>query len=184
MRGLDPVYAATSRENLVSYNRGEKAALFKALFLTIPEFRQRIRIFSPRTSLRALIKSYEGRKEEAYPCRGGLDAFFVDSRGGDTYPCGYRGNENMGKFWSLKIGNINRKGACRLCDWECFRDPSEMFGPILHARTSPLGLLKKLLKDPEYLTVWREDLSYYMACNLFDGRRPPDYGKLAKFGKS
>ncbi len=181
--GLDPVYAATSLENIVSYNRREKAALFKALFLTIPEFRQRIRIFSPRTSLRALIKSYNGGNEDAYPCRGGLDAFFVDSRGGDTYPCGYRGNENMGKFWSLKLRSGNGKEGCRLCDWECFRDPSELFGPLLQARSSPVGLLKKLMSDPEYLAVWREDLSYYRACNLFDGRRPPDYGKLAGFAR-
>ena len=181
--GLDPVYAATSREDLVSYNTAEKAALFKALFLTIPEFRHRIRIFSPRTSLRALFRSYSGKGDEAYPCRGGLDAFFVDSCGGDTYPCGYRGNENMGKFWSLDIQNQNGKAECRRCDWECFRDPSELFGPLLQARLSPISLLKKLLRDPEYFSIWREDLSYYRACNLFDGRCSPDYDKMARFAR-
>jgi len=179
--GLDPVYAATSRENLVSYNTTEKAALFKALFLTIPEFRHRIRIFSPRTSLRALFRSYSGKEEEAYPCRGGLDAFFVDSCGGDTYPCGYRGSENMGKFWLLDIRNQNGKAGCRRCDWECFRDPSELFGPLLQARSSPISLIRKLLRDPEYFSIWKEDLSYYRACNLFDGRCSPDYDKLARF---
>ncbi len=179
--GLDPVYAATSRENLVRYNSREKAALYRALFLTIPEFRHRLRIFSPRTSLRALFRSYAGGEEEAYPCRGGLDAFFVDSTGGNTYPCGYRGGENMGKFWSLEPGKQNGKEGCRLCDWECFRDPSELFGPLLQIKSSPFSLLKKLFGDHEYFGIWREDLSYYRACHLFDGRRPPDYKKLARF---
>jgi MoaA/NifB/PqqE/SkfB family radical SAM enzyme len=181
--GLEPVYAATSKEDLVRYTAQEKAVLFKALFNTIPEFRHRIRIFSPRISLRALFKYYSGSVEEAYPCRGGLDAFFVDSNGGDLYPCGYRGNENLGKLQALDPGRLNGNGGCRLCDWECFRDPSELFGPLLQARSSPLALLRKLGKDREYLGIWREDLAYYRACNLFDGRRPPDYTRLARFQK-
>jgi hypothetical protein len=152
--------------------------------MTIPEFRHKIRIFSPRTSLRALFRSYLGNGDESYPCRGGLDAFFVDSSGGDVYPCGYRGNENMGKLWSLELGKANGKNGCRLCDWECFRDPSELFGPLLQARSSPLSLFRKLRRDPEYYKVWSEDLSYYSACDLFDGRRPPNYEKLARFAVS
>ncbi|MFO7970933.1 MAG: radical SAM protein [Desulfobacterales bacterium] len=178
---LSAVYAATSREDLVSYNKIEKAVLFKTLFLTIPEFRHRIRIFSPLTSLRALFKSYSEEGYDAYPCRGGIDAFFVDSREGNTYPCGYRGNENLGQFWALDPKRFDAKKSCRLCDWECFRDPSELFGPLLQARSSPFGLLRKIIKDPEYVAVWTSDLSYYRACDLFDGRCPPKYWKLAKF---
>lgn len=179
--GLEPVYAATSEEDLVKYNGMEKAVLFEALYRTIPEFRHRIRIFSPRTSLRALFKAYAGDGADPYPCRGGLDAFFVDSSGGDVYPCGYRGSENMGKLWDLDPRGLKTAADCRLCDWECFRDPSELFGPLLQARSAPLSLIKKLLKDPGYFSVWKEDLAYYRACNLFDGRRSPDYKTLAKF---
>jgi MoaA/NifB/PqqE/SkfB family radical SAM enzyme len=181
---LSAVYAATSREDLVRYNKIEKAVLFKAMFLTIPEFRHRIRIFSPLTSLRALFKSYSEENYDAYPCRGGIDAFFVDSREGNTYPCGYRGNENLGKFWVIDLKRFDAKKSCRLCDWECFRDPSELFGPLLQARSSPFGLLHKIIKEPEYFAVWWKDLSYYRACDLFDGRRPPRYWRLAKFASN
>jgi len=179
--GLDPVYTATSTEDLVRYNAVEKAILFEALFRTIPEFRHRLRIFSPRTSLRALFRSYAGKSDEPYPCRGGLDAFFVDSRGGDTYPCGYRGGENLGKLWMLDTGRQNGMAACRLCDWECFRDPSELFGPLLQARSSPIELIKKFRRDPEYFSIWRQDLLYYRACDFFDGRQPPNYRKISRF---
>jgi hypothetical protein len=97
-----------------------------------------------------------------------------------TYPCGYRGNENLGKFWAIDPKRFDAKKSCRLCDWECFRDPSELFGPLLQ-RSSPFGLLHKIIKEPEYFAVWWKDLSYYRACDLFDGRRPPKYWKLVKF---
>jgi len=181
--GLSPVYAATSPEDIVRFSDLEKAGLFRALFQTIPEFRDRLRIFSPRTSLRALYRTYRGIDRDAYPCRGGIDAFFVDSRDGNTYPCGYRGLENMGRFWNLDTRRINRNGGCTQCDWECFRDPSELFGPLLEARSAPLKLLRRIRRDPGYLKLWREDLAYYMACDLFDGRRPPDERKLARFSK-
>jgi hypothetical protein len=182
--GLSPVYAATSPEDIVRFNDLEKAGLFSALFRTIPEYRGRLRIFSPRTSLRALYRAYCGMESEAYPCRGGLDAFFVDSRDGNTYPCGYRGGENLGRFWELDVGRTRGNEDCRLCDWECFRDPSELFGPLLQARRAPLALLRRLRRDQGYAALWLEDLGYYLACDLFDGRRPPDYRKLERFSKA
>ena len=182
--GLSPVYAASSSEEIVRYGDLEKAGLFRALFRTVPEHRGRIRIFSPRTSLRALYRACRGLDPEPYPCRGGLDAFFVDSRDGNTYPCGYRGSESMGRFQDLDVRRLNQDARCTRCDWECFRDPSELFGPILQARSTPLALLGRLRRDPGYAALWREDLTYYLACDLFDGRKPPDYRRLSRFSRS
>lgn len=182
--GLSPVYAATSPDGIVRFTRPEKAEIFRALFRTIPEFRDRLRIFSPRTSLRALVLAYSGEEDESYPCRGGLDAFFVDSRDGNTYPCGYRGLENMGRFWDLDLSRLKGKAFCRQCDWECFRDPSELFGPLLQARHAPLEFLKRMRRRPEATALWREDLAYYRACDLFHGRHPPDRRRLERFSET
>jgi len=182
--GLSPVYGATSSEDIVRFNDAEKAELFRALFRVIPEFRSRLRIFSPRISLRGLYRAYGREPDEPYPCRGGLDYFFVDSKSGNTFPCGFRGEENLGRFWDFETRRTNGKGGCTLCDWECFRDPSELFGPLLQALHSPLRLLNRIRRDPGYAAVWIRDLDYYLACDLFDGRRPPDYPKLARFGKT
>lgn len=73
---------------------------------------------------------------------------------------------------------------CRKCDWECFRDPSEMFGPLLDFFSRPVRLLRRLTANPGALGTWFEDLQYYRACNLFDGRRPPDTQKLARFSST
>lgn len=183
---LSAVYAATADDRVVKFDGREKALLFRALMDTIPEFRSKIRIFSPRASLYALCEQYDARENAngdcgAYPCRGGIDFFFVDSRDGNTYPCGYRGHDNMGRFWDLDIDEIDRKPFCMACDWECFRDPSELFGPLFDVVRQPAALLKKTVGDPAYFKIWMEDLRYYRACDLFDGRRPPDYRKLARF---
>jgi len=50
------------------------AALFRALIDTIAEFRHRIRIFSPRSSLHALVQQYGGGLEFAYPRRDGVES--------------------------------------------------------------------------------------------------------------
>jgi hypothetical protein len=117
-----------------------------------------------------------------YPCRGGIDFFFIDSKDGNTYPCGYRGHENMGKYWDLDKTPINKSFDCRQCDWECFRDPSELFGPILQGFSRPFSLLKKYRWDPRFFHLWLEDTKYYKATDFFDGRQPPDYGRLRRFG--
>jgi len=178
---LAPVYAATAEDALVNFNRWEKALLLKALFETAVKFRSKIRIFSPRTSLSALYRYYGEESKGAYPCRGGLDYFFIDCQDGDVYPCGYRGRENLGKYWDLDEKKFNFQAVCRQCDWECFRDPSELFGPILQALADPLCLIKRLKKDKRYLGLWIDDLRYYRACDFFHGRKPPDYKKLSRF---
>lgn len=181
---LAPVYAANSPDRVVLFSRQEKAVLFKAAANTIPEFRSQIRVFSPQSSLYALYRQYRGAakpEDVSYPCRGGIDFFFVDCKDGNTYPCGFRGTESFGKIWAMDANKHADKAYCRLCDWECFRDPSELFGPILEGLASPVGLLKRFRNDRTYYRLWREDLRYYRACRLFDGRKPPEMALLAPF---
>ena len=178
---LSPVYAATSDDLMVMFDAAERVALFQALLETIPEFRSQIRIFSPLTSLYALNRQYKQGPEGAYPCRGGIDFLFVNASDGDTYPCGYRGHENLGKFWSLNPRRLNTKHECYQCDWECFRDPSELFGPILDGVSKPVTLIRKFRNDEAYFRLWLNDLLYYRACRFFDGRRPPDMARLKRF---
>ena len=78
--GLNPVYRATSEEDIVCYNPVEKATVFRALADTIPEFRGEVRVFSPLSSLVALARQYELAAESPYACRGGVDYFFVTAR--------------------------------------------------------------------------------------------------------
>lgn len=181
--GLSPVYAATSTEHLVRFSKDEKSAMFKALLDTVPEFRSRIRVFSPRSSIYALSRYYETGTQSIHPCRGGIDFFFIDSKDGDTYPCGYRGLENLGKYWDPGWHSARNQSPCRRCDWECFRDPSELFGPLLHAFSNPLTLAARVRKDPMFYRLWFEDLKYYQACDLFNGRRAPDSRRLRAFRK-
>ena len=178
---LSSVYTATSRDLVVNFSDGEREKLFQALMDTVPEYRDQIRIFTPLSSLYALVKQYQGVHTSNYPCRGGIDFFFIDSKDGNTYPCGFRGNESFGKYEDLDLDKIDRKAVCHKCDWECFRDPSALFGPFLEGAMSPVQLYRKFYKDREYFALWREDLKYYEACQLFNGRQAPDYLSLAKF---
>jgi MoaA/NifB/PqqE/SkfB family radical SAM enzyme len=179
--GLTPVYAATSADYVVRFTKKEKSYLFKALMEIIPEFRHKTRIFSPLSSLYALYMQHSGNDSFPYPCFGGIDYFFIDSKNGDTYPCGYRGADNLGKFWDKKWLNGNHSVSCHKCDWECFRDPSEMLGPLLHFFKGPSSLIRRFRDNREYMKMWLDDIRYYFACSFFDGRKPPNYSKLKKF---
>lgn len=180
---LNAVYAATSTDRIVRFSNAEKSALFKALFETIPEFRSQMRIFSPRSSLYALYKDYiNGTAAESYACRGGIDFFFLDSKDGHLYPCGYRGQDDLGAIWNLKLDALDNEPFCRQCDWECFRDPSELFGPLIEGIANPGKLIGQWRRDKTGLRVWLKDMKYYHACDLFNGRVPPNYRKLQKFG--
>ena len=179
--GLDAVYGATSESPVVQFSSDEKALVFKALLDTIPEYRDKIRIFSPRVSLYSLIRRYTVGEEYCYPCRGGSDFFFIDAMDGNTYPCGYRGKDNLGKFWKLDIEKIDKVPSCRKCDWECFIDPSELLGPFLSLATKPLAFFERAVRDGDYFKLWLQDIRYFSACNFFDGRIPPDYKKLTAF---
>jgi MoaA/NifB/PqqE/SkfB family radical SAM enzyme len=177
--GLDAVYTASSKDRVVRFTDAEKHELYKALYLTIPEFRDIIRIFTPRTSLYSLMAETSdsmAKKNTGYPCRGGVDFFFIDAAGGRTYPCGYRGKDDLGPFPDLdiqSIGNqsIGHKAHCRECHWECFRDPSELAGPFLNLFSNPFGVAARFMKNGTYLRLWLEDLAYYRRCGWFDGRK-------------
>jgi MoaA/NifB/PqqE/SkfB family radical SAM enzyme len=180
--GLKAVYAATAVEDVVRFAADEKAMLYKALLDTIPRHRGRLRIFTPLSALHMLQQSHAGVPgSEPIGCRGGVDFFFIDAQAGDTYPCGYRGNENLGKFWDLDLSTPRPGGDCRRCDWECFRDPSELCAPFLQVLRAPARLLGKIRGDERYRRLWIEDLRYYHACELFDGRRPPRLERLRRF---
>jgi MoaA/NifB/PqqE/SkfB family radical SAM enzyme len=177
--GLSPVYAATATAPVINFSPMEKIAIFQALSETIPSYRSRIRIFTPRTSLHALIRQLSGQSDKAYPCRGGIDFFFIDAQTGHAYPCGYRGQTDMGDFEKLdRFDPFHENWDCRECDWECFRDPSELMGPFLGMRRRPFQTIHRLLSDRIYSRLWLEDLRYYHACNFFDGRKAPDWKRL------
>jgi MoaA/NifB/PqqE/SkfB family radical SAM enzyme len=177
---LAAVYAASAEADLVRFTPSEKITLFLALSDTIPEFRGRLRIFTPRCSLHALAGEAREGAGRSYPCRGGRDFFFVDSARGEIFPCGYRGGERLANFGGA-VGKAART-ECRKCDWECFRDPSELLGPAL-SLGSPGRLLERLLRDPGFFRLWQEDLRYYRACGYFNGRQAPDYRRLAPFAR-
>ncbi len=179
-QGLNAVYSATAVDDVVRFAADEKAMLYKALFDTIPRHRSRLRIFTPLSSIYMLHKSYmDGlRSANAYGCRGGIDFFFIDAVNADTFPCGYRGNENLGKFWNLDIGALNKGRDCHRCDWECFRDPSELCAPFLEVMHEPVKLFRKMSGDRVYRRLWLEDLRYFRHCDLFNGRCPPNTALL------
>jgi MoaA/NifB/PqqE/SkfB family radical SAM enzyme len=182
---LDAVYGATASTRIVQFSDQEKAALFQALLETIPRFRSEIRVFSPLTTLYSLVRHYQnGDRASAYGCRGGVDFFFVSAQDGNTYPCGYRGSENLGDFGDLDMRGRGPDATCTECDWECFRDPSELSGPLLEALNSPRRAWRRMREDPRFRSLWIDDLRYYRACELFDGRKPAGKGRLRAWAGS
>ncbi len=169
------VYTATSSENITSFTVEEKTALFSALADVIPEFRSKIRIFTPRSSLYSILCGLKGEKEK-FPCHGGVDYFFLDSHNGETYPCGFRGTESLGPFHTLTF--TENKTHCLACDWECFRDPSSLFAPFLSFKN-----FRKLIRDKTQYTLWKEDLSYFRNCSFFNCRKNINTEKLSSSKK-
>ncbi|MCA9406422.1 MAG: radical SAM protein [Candidatus Omnitrophica bacterium] len=178
---LYSVYTATSRDNIVNFSNNERRKLYEALLDIIPQYRSKIRIFTPLSSLYALKRQYEGKSALNYPCRGGVDFFFIDSKDGQTYPCGFRGNESFGNYEDMDMDTIDRKAFCTKCDWECFRDPSVLFGPALEGLNDPVGLFRRHANESRFFELWRKDIAYYEACDLFDGRKAPNYAKLSQY---
>ncbi len=166
---LKPVYAATSTNRIVAFDAMEKVQIFTALRLVTERFRDQIKIFTPQCALYSLSRQYAEKTELTYSCRGGVDNFFIDSRDGLSYPCGYRGKDLLGKFEEGVRSTISN---CRLCNWECFRDPSELLGPIFQFVSEPLKLLQKIKRDRAFFKYWMADIRYYLACDLFNGRKP------------
>ncbi len=154
----DAVYKAESIDDIVSYNDTEKHYLFKAMYDVIPEYRGRIRIFTPRSSLMHLVRQYGGHGDTGFACYGGIDYFFVESSTGHAFPCGFRAACDMGAYEDLEVKKIKQKPECRLCDWECFRDPSNQTGPLVELFRNPLKVAKMFLTDRQLLTEWWKDL--------------------------
>lgn len=179
-KGLEAVYPASSVENVIKFSKKEKGLLFQALLNSVPKSRKSIRIFSPLSSLYTLKQIYTGKELVPFPCRGGIDYFFINASDGKTYPCGYRGMDNLGSY-RQGIDAEAPKAFCSRCDWECFRDPSELCGPIVHGLTEPLSLFGKYKRDKTYYRLWKEDLKYYRYCDYFDGKKPFNVNKLAAY---
>jgi MoaA/NifB/PqqE/SkfB family radical SAM enzyme len=165
-----PVYGAISNSPTVDFSPPELRLLFKALLEVIPRFRNRIRIFSPLSVLYALSREEEG---VLFPCLGGSAYFFIDCKDGRLYPCGYRGNEDLGEDLEKAIIQGRRyKPSCMKCFWECFRDPSHLFGLARYMIRHPaLCFIKKQI-DPPMMKLWFADIGYYIRNDFFNGRRP------------
>lgn len=174
-------YHATSKDYIVSFSNEEKALLFKALYDSATEFRSKIRIFTPRSSLQSLIDFYSEGKQTDYPCRGGIDYFYIDALNGHVYPCGYRAEDDLGEIWDIDINELRKqKPNCIRCDWECFRDPTEIIQPIINLFHSPTPTLVKLITEKKR-RLWIKDLLYFYACDFFNSRSKPNYTKMKIF---
>lgn len=179
----EAVYAATSAADMIRFSKAELALLYRALSEAVAGFRHRLRIFTPRSALLALAREAGGGAVR-FPCRGGIDFFFVQAGGLTAYPCGYRGGEPLGEFPDLDLDRLPRRASCAACHWECFRDPSVLAGPVLELLANPLAGAARLMRDRELTRLWLEDLRYYRACNGFGLRTPPDSFALARFARS
>ncbi len=177
------VYRAAGDEAFIRFAPEERVPLYRALFDAVTLFRPRLRIFTPKSALHAMIQTAKGRPGADFPCRGGLDFFFIDAAGMRVFPCGFRGTEDLtGEVLSGRPIRGATKD-CRKCDWECFRDPSRLFGPMLELFRNPLALARRMARDPEWAALWREDLRYLRACGWFDGSKPPEMRALAARAK-
>lgn len=179
-KGAQAVYAATAADARVTFGDAEKLALFEAVRDVVPGHRGNLRVFTPLCAVHALIGQYSRPPRQARPCLGGVSFFYVD-RHGDCFPCGYRAGENMGPFWKLSEDRLGHEPHCRACDWECFRDPSELLGPLGDLTAGPAGWLRLLRADKQQLRLWLADLRYFAACGQFDGRRAPDMERIRRF---
>ncbi|MDJ0621655.1 MAG: radical SAM protein [Desulfocapsaceae bacterium] len=175
------LYGAAANNSIINFSREEKALIFKALFETIPKYRGKLQIFSPRCSLYSLVQKFTHSRAPLFPCRGGADFFFVECEKGLIHPCGYR-QEPHTNLPDL-VQRFGKITDCDLCEWECFRDPSDLLGPFADIFRQPLQLVGKIVKEPRFFQLLLEDLRYYNACNYFNGRFAPQYEAMERFAK-
>jgi MoaA/NifB/PqqE/SkfB family radical SAM enzyme len=168
-------YGAAS-ETLTSYSREELAMVFKALDEVTRQHRHRLRISSPSTALYYLRKGAFG-----VPCSGGHDYFFISAVDGLTYPCGYI-DKPLGEFKDLDFHKLRKENrTCTRCHWECFYDPDQLVGTVRQLLAHPVSVMPKVMRNPELRDRLIFDMRYFLACDFLDGRRPPNYEKLARF---
>ena len=165
-----PVYGAISDDAAVDFSPPELRLVFRALLEVIPRFRNRLRIFSPLSVLYALSQNGGAL---LFPCLGGSVYFFVDCKDGRLYPCGYQGAEDLGTDLAAALRRGRKlKPFCLKCHWECFRDPSQLFGLARYMIRHPILCFVKKRIDPRMLRLWLADMGYYLRHDFFDGRRP------------
>ncbi|GAB6036063.1 hypothetical protein JCM15519_06220 [Fundidesulfovibrio butyratiphilus] len=170
------VYQAASQAAFITFRPEEQVPLYRALFDAVTDFRKRLQIFTPRSTLLSMIRHRLGVGFAGYGCRGGMDFFFVDSAGMDAFPCGYRGGEKLTELLTAAPRADTGLEPCARCDWECFRDPSHLFGPLLELFANPLTLARRFVRDPKWGRLWLGDVLYLRSCHWFDARRTPRYG--------
>ena len=175
------LYGAASNSSIITFSREEKGLIFKALFETIPKYRGKLQIFSPRCSLYSLVQKFTHSRAPLFPCRGGADFFFVECEKGLIHPCGYR-QEPQESLPDL-VQRFGKITDCDLCEWECFRDPSDLLGPFADVFRQPFQLVGKMVREPRFFQLLLEDLRYYKACNYFNGRLAPQYEAMQRFAK-
>lgn len=178
------VYQATGDSAMISFRKEELRGLYLALFDLIPEYRKQIRIFTPRSALYSLMAEQDAVGSCARGCRGGSDYLFVSSTNGHAYPCGYRGEDDLGEFTAIDFRKLPHQDNCTACEWECFRDPTELFGPLSEITSKPLWLAGHIFKQPEFYKLWLEDIRYAIATQFFNGRSAPDFVNMTKASKS
>lgn len=173
------VYGALSNDAIVNFSAQEKALVFKALYDAIPRFRGTLRIFSPRCSLYGLMKKFQHDEQALFHCRGGTDFYFAEARNGHIHPCGYidEPRENLPDLRK----RLSSSDGCEKCEWECFRDPSDLLGPFAELFSQPIKLIRKISRDPHFFRLLREDLRYARACSYFNGRAAPMPQKIRRF---
>lgn len=176
------VYGATSSDRVIHFTPEEKGLIFQALYETIPKFRHKLRIFTPLCSLYSLIEEFQQNRKPLYGCRGGTDFFFIDCLKGQIHPCGYL-NNTFSEIPDLNK-RLSEKATCNRCQWECFKDPSELMGPFAELFSTPLTLAQKIRNNPVFFQLLWNDLKYFRACNYFDGKIPPNYQALRAFTDS
>ena len=185
--GLDDpgnaVYGAVAESEIMDFSATERSLLIKALLQIIPAYRGKIRIFTPLSSLSVLGATDGAPSPDIYGCRGGIDFFFIDAESGKLYPCGYRGKECLGDFEAFDFKAVNTHTTCSQCDWECFRDPSILFGPLLALLARPVKAVTRFFAHPGFFKLWLADLRYYRACNFFRCTSPPNYKVMARAAK-
>ena len=175
MREQTGMYGAAS-ETLTNYSSQELALIFKALDEVTGRFRSRLRISSPSTALYYLKQGTAG-----VPCSGGHDYFFISAVDGLAYPCGYL-DQCLGEFKELDFEKLRKeKRTCTKCHWECFFDPDQLIGTVRQFLAHPVSVMPGILRNADLRDRLRSDMRYYLACDFLDGRRPPNYEKLARF---
>jgi uncharacterized Fe-S cluster-containing radical SAM superfamily protein len=174
-------YRATSAASMVGFTAAERTILFRVVAEVTREFRPYLRIFTPLCSLTALSSAHDAGPQRTAACRGGVDYYYVAAADATLYPCGFRGLEALGDPADECAWMTDPRVECRRCDWECFRDPSQLFAPPAGLLRHPLRKAKQALADRHGLRVWYEDLRYYSACDYFATSRGPRFDALARF---